>query len=192
MRGVRAYRALTCVYPPKFRREYREPMVQLFADRARRDGGRRAWSGAVRDLAVSAPYEYWESWMNGSPQTKLIAAAVVTAAAAIVFLVVGGAILGLLLLLLLAWELYSILRMRGHRVSEQRWWKWAASGVALFATLFIVFAMPWPEDWRSAVDGEIAWMVGMLGFSLSIVLVAVGLFMGVAQWAARRGRRAAV
>ncbi|MET0626980.1 MAG: hypothetical protein ABW033_00815 [Acidimicrobiia bacterium] len=187
MPSVRTYRAVTRVYPPKFRREYGEPMVQLFADRVRRDGGRRAWGSALRDVSISAPYQYWESLMNASPQTKLTVAAVLTGIAAIAFLLVGGAILGLVLLLVLAWELYAILRMRGHRVSEQRWWKFAGSGVALFAVLFIIFAMPWPEDWRSAVPGELAWTVAMFGFSASIVLVVLGLFMGVAQLASRRG-----
>lgn len=191
MRSVRAYRALTRLYPPTFRREYGEPMVQVFADRVRRDGSRRAWGSALRDITVSAPFEYWESLMNGSPQTKLTVAAVATAVAAIAFILVGGAILGLVLLLVLAWELYAILRMRGHQPSAQRWWKWAGSGVALFAVLFVVFALPWPEDWRSAVPAELAWVVVMIGLTTSIVLVLVGLFMAVAQVAHRRGHRAA-
>ena len=47
MGGERAYRALTRVYPPRFRREYGEPMVQSFTDRVRRDGARRAWGRAL-------------------------------------------------------------------------------------------------------------------------------------------------
>ena len=107
------------------------------------------------------------------------------------FLFVGGALLGLGLLVLLAWELYAILRTRGHRLLGQTWWKFAASGIALFAVLFVVFAMPWPQDWRSSIDGELAWFIGMLGFSTSLVLVVIGAFMGFAHWVTRRSQHTA-
>jgi hypothetical protein len=188
MHSVRLYRLLTRVYPRRFRRIYGDAMVQLFRDRVRHDGRRRAWSNALRDFSISAPYEYWESFMHATSQTKLVAAANVTAVAAFAFLLVGGAILGLGLLVLLAWELYAILQTRGIRPSGQTWWKFATSGGALFAVLFIIFAMPWPQDWRSSVDGELAWLVGMLGFSTAIVLIVTGGFMGVAHWATRRSR----
>jgi hypothetical protein len=167
-------------------------MVQLFADRARVDGTRRAWSRALRDLTISAPNEYWEAFMRVSMQSKLVIAAVVTAIAALGVLAVGGSMLWLALLLLLAWELYAILRTRGHRLSTQRWWKFTGSGVALFAVLFVVFALPWPEEWRSSVDGELAWGIGMFGFSAAIVLVVTGLLMAAARWSSRRGDGAAV
>jgi hypothetical protein len=186
MRSVRVYRALTRVYPARFRREYGDAMTQLFVDRARRDGGRRAWGSALRDVTISAPYEYTESFMHASPQTKLVAAAITTAAGALAFILVGGALIAMVLLLLLAWELAAILRTRGHGITVHRWWKFAGAGVGLFVVLFVILAGPWPESWRSSVDGEIAWMVAMAGFSASIVLVALGLLMGVAQWAGRR------
>ena len=80
---------------------------------------------AVRDLTISTPHRYWETTMNASPQTKLVIAAVVTSVAAIFFLLVGGAILALALLLLVGWQLCAILRMRGHRLVTQQWWKFA-------------------------------------------------------------------
>jgi hypothetical protein len=83
------------------------------------------------------------------------------------------------------------MRVRGHRLATQRWWKFAGSGVALLAILFVVFALPWPESWRSSVDGEVAWAVGMFGFSAAIVLVVTGVLMSVAQWVERRRDRAA-
>jgi hypothetical protein len=183
MRSVRAYRALTRLYPPAFRREYGEVMVQQFTDRLRRDGARRAWACAARDLTTSAPHEHWETVMGASPQTRLVVAAVVTGAAAMFFLLVGGATLALALLLVVAWQMYAILRVRGHRIAGRQWWKIAGSGAALFVVLFLFFALPWPEDWRAAVPGEVAWTVAMLGFSASIVLVVTGALLGAARWA---------
>ena len=180
------YRALTVFYPSRFRREYRDSMVQLFADRAQRDGVRRAWGGAVRDVVVSAPYEHWENVMHGSPQTKLTVAVILTSTAAITFILFGGALVGLALLLAVAWELTAILRVRGHRFGDTGWWKLLAAGAGLFALLFVVFAGPWPEDWRASVDGEVAWVVGMFGFATSLVLIMAGALMGAAHWASRR------
>ena len=49
MLSERMYRALLWAYPRQHRREYGEPMVQLFRDRMRRDGG------GVRTLVVWVP-----------------------------------------------------------------------------------------------------------------------------------------
>jgi hypothetical protein len=38
-RQKRAYQALLVLYPFEYRREYGEPMTQLFADRLRDEGG---------------------------------------------------------------------------------------------------------------------------------------------------------
>ena len=38
MLAGRVYRKLLLIYPKEHRREYGEPMVQLFRDRMRRDG----------------------------------------------------------------------------------------------------------------------------------------------------------
>ncbi len=57
MISERVYRALLVLYPVEHRREYEEPMVQLFRDRMRRDGsGLRTlwvWTQMVLDLAGS-------------------------------------------------------------------------------------------------------------------------------------------
>ncbi|MFI5046981.1 MAG: hypothetical protein ACHQIG_07945 [Acidimicrobiia bacterium] len=192
MRAPRMYRALLRAYPSRFRREYAEPMAQAFADRVHADGARRAWGVALRDLAISAPNEHWETFMNAKTSSKLTVAAVVTAVAAMFVIAIGGALVGLALLLLLAWELYAIQRARGYSGSTLRGWKFAASGVALFALLFVVFALPWPEDWRSAVDDEIAWFTGMVGFSTAIVLMITGTALGLARWIAQRSSRRAI
>ena len=58
MLSERMYRALLWAYPRQHRREYGEPMVQLFRDRMRRDGGGVrtlvVWVQMVFDLVGSA------------------------------------------------------------------------------------------------------------------------------------------
>ncbi|MET0275881.1 MAG: hypothetical protein ABW211_03435 [Acidimicrobiia bacterium] len=187
MRSERAYRAVIRVYPRKFRREYSDSMTQLFMDRARHEGVGRAWRVAARDTAVSAPRQYKESVMHASPQTKLVVAALATAAGIIATMFIGGSLITIALLFLLAWELAAILRGRGAGITTHRWWTFTAAGVGVFMFIIVFFAvLPWPEDWREMVPGELAWATVMFGLATSIVLVVVGLFVGVAQWAARR------
>ena len=185
MSSGRVYRALLHLYPRRFRREYGALMVQLHRDQ-RRDAGRRAWLTTGRDLFTTVPVRNLEAFMTMSPQGKLLAAAIATTVGIVVFAVVGGAFAALFLMLLLAWILTSLLRQRGAVPSRGFWWKLIASGVGLFALAFAVFAPPWPESWRSAVPGEVAWAVGFFTFTIAIVLVAAGLLAGVAQWSGRR------
>ena len=61
------YRALLWAYPREHRREYAEPMVQLFRDRMRRDGGWTGtlvvWTQLMFDLIPSAFKERREAAM---------------------------------------------------------------------------------------------------------------------------------
>ena len=74
MISERVYRALLVLYPAEYRHEYEEPMVQLFRDRMRRDGGgfRTAlvWMRMVFDLVGSAFAERTESVMLASATAK--------------------------------------------------------------------------------------------------------------------------
>ncbi len=67
MIAERVYRALLAAYPSEHRREYGEPMVQLFRDRMRRDGGGfrtlAVWVHTVFDLVSSAFEERKEGVM---------------------------------------------------------------------------------------------------------------------------------
>ena len=70
----RLYRALLFLYPNEHRREYGEPMVQLFRDRLRREGGGiRTLTLCVQmmfDLACSAARERREALTMESSQVK--------------------------------------------------------------------------------------------------------------------------
>ena len=124
--------------------------------------------------------------MHLDPQSKLVTAAVVTAIGIVVFALVGGAYGAIILMLLLAWILTAVLRGRGAIPSRTFWWKLVVAGVGLFALMFVVFAPPWPQSWRDAVPGDVAWSVGFIALVSSIVLVATGLLTGLAHRVGRR------
>jgi hypothetical protein len=184
MVGERVYRALLLLYPRRFRREYREPMLQLYRDE-RRDRA-TSWAQLASDVVVSAPVQHKEAFRTMSTQGKLVTASVVVSIAIIAFLIVGGALFALALMLLLAWILAVLLREREARPSSSFWWKLTLSGVGVFALGFLVFAGPWPQSWRDAVPGELGWWSGMFIFSTAIVMIVAGLLSGVVQRASRR------
>lgn len=185
MKQARGYRAVLLLYPPRFRRTYGPQMVQLFRDQ-RRERGWRAGLTAARDLIITLPTQYTEAFMKLSPQGKLVTAAVATTAGIVVFAAVGGGFATLILMLLLAWILVSLLKERGTVASAGLWWKLTLSGAGLFALLFAVFAPPWPQSWRDAIPGDVAWSVGFFGFTIAIVMMVTGILTGLVQRAGRR------
>ena len=119
--------------------------------------------------------------MSMSAQGRLTAAAIAASLGLLVFAVVGGAYGAIILMLLLAWILTAVLRGRGAIPSRSLWWKLVVAGVSVFALAFVVFAPPWPQSWRDAVPGDVAWGVGFIAFVTSMVLVTTGLLTGLAQ-----------
>jgi hypothetical protein len=184
---TRAYRALVWLYPPRFRREYGESMTQLYSDLERARAQRPFWR-VLAELAITVPYQYWEAFVATTPITRATITVVFTAVIAAASIAFGATIIGLLVLLLLAWELYAVLRMRGQglALSSRAWWQFLLAGVGVFVAVFVIFALPWPESWRSQVPGEVAFFCVMGGISLSLVLVATGLMMGIGRLALRR------
>lgn len=67
-RQKRAYQALLAVYPYEYRRDYGEPMTQLFVDRLREEGGGArtmlVWVQMLVDLTKSAFTERLETTMR--------------------------------------------------------------------------------------------------------------------------------
>jgi hypothetical protein len=184
---ARAYRVLIGLYPRRFRREYGALMTQLYTD-LERAGARHAFRRALGELALTIPYQYWEALMATTPMTRTAITVVFTAAIAITSIVLGATIVALLVLLLLSWELYAVLRTRGHGVvsSARTWWRFLLGGVGVFAAIFVIFALPWPESWRSQVPGELAFFCVMGGIALAIVLVATGVLLGIGRLTVRR------
>ena len=87
------YRRLLVFYPREHRREYEEPMAQLFRDRMRRDGGGlrglAVWTHMTFDLVGAAFKEHKE----GADMRKLASIGIALA----VVLVAGGIGIGTLL-----------------------------------------------------------------------------------------------
>jgi hypothetical protein len=186
MRGQdRWYRATLWLYPRRFRREYGDAMLQAHRD-LRHHSARHRRRRAVGDLALSIPYQYWEAFMTTTPTTRATVTVVATAVIAGVSLAIGAAVVGLLLLLLVAWQCHAVLRMRAPRQERATWWHLVAAGLAVFALVFVVFALPWPEAWREQVPGDLAFFFVMFGIAVAIVLVAAGALLGVDRLVARR------
>jgi hypothetical protein len=184
MLGERAYRALLLLYPRGFRRSYRDQMLQLYRDE-RRDRA-TSWARLAGDVLVSAPVQHKETIRTMSTTRKLVTAAIAATAGIVVFAFVGGGFGALLLMILLAWILVALLKDRGALPARGFGWKLAVIGAGTFAAAFVFFAGPWPESWREAVPGEVAWSVGFFVFVLSIVTFVVGLFAALLEWNERR------
>jgi hypothetical protein len=184
MTGERAYRALMLLYPRAFRREYRDQMLQLYRDE-RRDRA-VSWVSLAGDVVFSAPARHKEAFRAMSTHGKLLTASLVITVAIGAFMAVGGALFALALMLLLAWILTRLLRERDAQLPRGFWWKLTLSGVGVFAGAVLFFGGPWPQSWRDAIPGELAWWSGMFIFSTAIVMIVAGLFSGAVQLASRR------
>jgi hypothetical protein len=182
---TRVYRALLWFYPRRFRREYGAAMLQLYTDLERERATRR-FRRAFAELALTVPYQYWEALMATTPLTRATITVVITAVIAAASIALGAAVIGLLVLLLLAWELYAVLRMRRATPGAHTWWHFVVAGIGMFALVFVIFALPWPQSWRAQVPGELAFYSVLAGISASIVLVTAGLLMGLGRLAPRR------
>lgn len=171
-RHTSAYRALLRAYPRSFRRDYGEPMTQLFADRVR-DVGAKTWLRVVPDLARTVPQQRIEAFMNNSKaRVPVFVVMAVVGVAAIVG--TGGpgiifvAAITLTYLLLTQAELISSL-FRSDRVSlrravMQQWWAPIAAVVGVVEIIAGIGNALYASNWGGRVFG-------------STVLIAMGLGM---------------
>ncbi len=137
-RHARTYRAVLHAYPRSFRRDYGEPMTQLFADRVR-DVGAKAWVRVVPDLARSVPQQRIEAVMSKRPNSaSVIVICVVVGVAAVIG--AGGpgiifvAAIALTALVLTQREFFASMfggdRVPLRRAVTQAWWAPLAALVA--------------------------------------------------------------
>jgi hypothetical protein len=146
------YRRLLVLYPPSFRRDYGEAMVQLFGDRVRDRGRARAWAGVLPDLLRTIPKERIEAVMTHlSTSARILVVTLLFAVSAVTLVVSGGglAIPAAVVLVVVAATQRRHLRglLRGGerapflRSLVQSWWAPVAVALAAFEILFAVEVM---------------------------------------------------
>ena len=163
MISERMYRALLVVYPSGHRQEYGEPMVQLFRDRMRRDGGGirilTVWAQMVFDLICSASREHKEGVMLGNLQAKR---AIVRSGTFLLWSLVGA--IGLYMITTLAVLTAGLVSL------VTGWYQFTIESGLLG---FLGYTM--------LLDSRTSWTVGfefsLLGFL--VLVAAAGLLMGV-------------
>jgi hypothetical protein len=149
---VPVYRRLLVLYPRSFRRDYGEPMAQLFADRVRDRGRARAWAGVLPDLLRTIPKERIEALMTRlSPNARVLIVTLAAAVSMFLLVVAGGgvAIPAAVTLVVVAATQRRHLRglLRGSarapffRSLVQAWWTPVAVALAAFEILFALEVM---------------------------------------------------
>lgn len=146
------YRRLLVLYPPSFRREYGEPMTQLFGDRVRDRGSLRAWAGVLPDLVRTVPTQRIEAAMTHlSTSARILIVTLFIAVCAFTVVVRGGGLVipAAIALVVVAATQRRHLRglLRGGerapflRSLVQTWWAPVAVALAGFEILFAIEVM---------------------------------------------------
>ena len=180
--AVRTYRALTRLYPRRFRDEYRADMVALFREQCRDEPAWRVVARAAADLAITIPMQYLEVNMRRAPSHLVPLTHVAIAAAGLLLAIVGGTnaatvLIGLGITLgagtigVLAWRRSA----PGETTVTANWWKYLIAGPSLVAAVML-----------AAGAGVEAWFLGMACVLTAFVLTAVGLLLGVTHLVIRR------
>jgi hypothetical protein len=88
--NLRLYRALLLLYPRSFRREYCQPMLQLFGD-CERERGAKVWLRTIPDLVRTVPILRLEAVMTSGPlASKVIAMALIALGTVVFAMGLGG------------------------------------------------------------------------------------------------------
>jgi hypothetical protein len=176
--AVRAYRALTRLYPRRFRNEYGADMVSLFRDQWRDEPAWRLLPRSAVDLAITIPIQHLEARMHRDPSRLVPLTYLAVAAAGLLLVIVGGtrvvtAIIGLGIALV-AGTVGAMAWRRTTPVHEStltaNWWKYLIAGPCLVALVII-----------AAGAGVDAWFLGMACVFTALVLTAIGLILGLSH-----------
>lgn len=104
------YRALLALYPRAFRKEYAEPMAQLFADRLG-DRARRVWLEVAPDLLRTVPVQRMEALMSRlSTGARVVALAVIVLGAVLVSVGLRGGAAPLFVVLAVVGAVYAVVK----------------------------------------------------------------------------------
>jgi hypothetical protein len=165
-RHVRLYRAVLTLYPRSFKRDFREPMVQLFGDCVRTDGT-KAWRRALPDLVRTIPAQRIEALMARLRRSTGTVAALLLIVLGFAALAVGRGIgvgflpvllLGLVLLVAAQRQVFTPV-FRGERAPlrhalVQAWWA-PVAGLLGFAMIFFGIGTVFEaHNWGGRVFGS--------------------------------------
>jgi hypothetical protein len=183
--AVRAYGALTRLYPRRFRDEYGTDMVSLFRDQCRDESAWRVVNRCAIDLAITIPTQHLEASMHKTPSPLVPLMYMVVAVAGLLLAVIGGsnaatAIVGLGIALA-AGTVGAVAWRRSAPVSETtmtgHWWKFVVAGPCLIALVIIAARM-----------GVEAWYLGMVTVLAAFVSIGIGLMLGLSHLLNHRTR----
>ena len=160
---MRLYRALLVLYPRAFRREFGEPMAQLFGDQLR-DSGRRAWLRTAPDLIFTVPRLRIEAVMSSINSAPRVAAfAFIVLAGVVVAMGLGGPLV-VFVALALAGVLFGQRRLiasarRGGRAPlrhavVQTWWAPVAALIGGAEILFGIGTVFEASNWGGRIVGS--------------------------------------
>jgi hypothetical protein len=183
--AVRAYSAVTRLYPRVFRDEYRADMVLLFREQCRDESKWRVLPRAAVDLAITIPVQHLEQRMHRAPSRAVPLTYFAIAAAGLVLAVVGGAnvtavMIGLVVALgagataVVAWRRSAPVH---ETTLSANWWKYLSVGPSLIALVII-----------AAGIGVEAWFLGIAFVVAAFVFSAIGLVLGLTHLFNRRTR----
>lgn len=166
LRHQSAYRALLHLYPRSFRRDYAEPMSQLFADRLR-DRGRRVWLETGPDLVRTVPVQRMEAAMaRVSSGARVVALAVIVVGAVFASIGLGGGAAPLLVVLAAVAGLVALVRQRGllrapfgeraplWPAVTQAWWAPLAAVLGVVMLVFGVGTVFEAHNWGGRIVGS--------------------------------------
>lgn len=167
------YRGLLVLYPRSFRRGYRDPMVQLFADHVR-DVGAKAWLRALPDLVRTVPVQRIEAVMNRlGPAARVLALAFAVLGATAVSIGIGAGavpIIAVAVVAVLVSQRRLFASLGGERAPlrhalVQAWWAPIAGLLGLAMILAGVGTIFEAHNWGGRVFGSsllLAFGAGML------------------------------
>jgi hypothetical protein len=176
--SVRAYRALTRLYPRRFRDEYGTDMVVLVRDQCRDEAAWRVFPRLLVDLAITIPTQHLEARMRRAPSPLVPLIYLAVAAAGLLAAIAGGTnvtalVIGLGIALIAgtigvtAWRRAAPVR---ETTLTANWWKFLTAGPCLIATVIVAAGL-----------GVEAWYLGLATVLIAFVSIAIGLVLGVSH-----------
>lgn len=156
------YQALLALYPRGFRREYGDPMAQVFADQVR-DRGAKAWLRTAPDILRTVPTQRIEAVMTSIPARRAVAYAFVAVLGA-TLVAIGGAGAAPVVIITIAAAValhrnLPALRLRGERAPlrhalVQTWWAPIVGLLGLAEIVFGIGTIFEASNWGGRVFGS--------------------------------------